>query len=67
MHWSVAVVRPASSTPATASWIITVTIALGHAAGQEVTAGRMGPDEAGAAYRDSVLRLVLNRPITEAD
>ncbi|WP_327010692.1 TetR/AcrR family transcriptional regulator [Dactylosporangium sp. NBC_01737] len=49
------------------SWIITVTIALGHAAGQEVTAGRMGPDEAGAAYRDSVLRLVLNRPITEAD
>jgi hypothetical protein len=34
-------------------------IALGHAAGQQVIAGRMNPAEAGAAYRDSVLRLVL--------
>ena len=40
-------------------WLISAAIALGHAAGQQVTAGRMSPDEAGAAYRDSVLRLVL--------
>jgi hypothetical protein len=26
----------------------------------------MSPDEAGAAYRDSVLRLVLQQPIAEA-
>jgi AcrR family transcriptional regulator len=47
-------------------WIISATIALGHAAGQQVAAGRMTPDEAGAAYRDSVLRLVLRPSITEA-
>jgi AcrR family transcriptional regulator len=46
-------------------WIISAVIALGHAAGQQVTAGRMSPDEAGAAYRDSVLRLVLRHPVTE--
>jgi AcrR family transcriptional regulator len=46
-------------------WMISATIALGHAAGQQVTAGRMSPDEAGRAYRDSVLRLVLRQPITE--
>jgi AcrR family transcriptional regulator len=46
-------------------WVISVIIALGHAAAQQVTAGRMSPDEAGAAYRDSVLRLVLREPITE--
>jgi AcrR family transcriptional regulator len=45
-------------------WMISATIALGHAAGQQVAAGRMSPDEAGAAYRDSVLRLVLSKPIT---
>ena len=44
-------------------WLISVTIALGHAAGQQVIAGRITPDEAGAAYRDSVLRLVLKQPI----
>jgi hypothetical protein len=43
-------------------WNISVTIALGHVAGQQVTAGRMTPDEAGAAYRDSILRLVLEQP-----
>lgn len=43
------------------SWLLAATIGLGHAAGQEVTAGRMSADEAGAAYRDSVLRLV--RPL----
>jgi AcrR family transcriptional regulator len=46
-------------------WVISATIALGHAAGQQVTAGRMSPEEAGAAYRDSVIRLVLRQPITE--
>lgn len=46
-------------------WMISATIALGHAAGQQVTAGRMSPDEAGTAYRDSVLRLVLRQPIAE--
>jgi hypothetical protein len=34
-------------------WIISVIMALGHAAGQQVTAGRMTPDEAGAAYREA--------------
>jgi hypothetical protein len=47
------------------AWIVTAVIALGHAAGQQVAAGRMSPDEAGAAYRDSVLRLVLNHPKTQ--
>jgi hypothetical protein len=44
------------------SWAIAAVIALGHAAGQQVAAGRMSRDEAGAAYRDSVTRLLLNRP-----
>jgi AcrR family transcriptional regulator len=47
------------------SWILGAIIALGHAAGQEVAAGRMSADEAGAAYRDSVLRLVLEPQATE--
>lgn len=46
-------------------WTVTAIIALGHAAGQQVTAGRMNPEEAGAAYCDSVLRLVLNKPVAE--
>ena len=37
-------------------------VALGHAAGQEVAAGRMSPPDAGAAYRDSVLRLMAAGP-----
>ena len=44
------------------AWTVTAVIALGHAAGQEVTAGRMGQREAGTAYRDSVLRLVRADP-----
>jgi AcrR family transcriptional regulator len=44
------------------AWIVTAIIALGHSAGQQVTAGRMSPHDAGVAYRDSVLRLVLRRP-----
>lgn len=41
------------------SWMISATIALGHTAGHQVASGQMSPDEAAAAYRDSVLRLVL--------
>lgn len=41
-------------------WMVSAVIALGHAAGQQVTTGRMTPDDAGAAYRDGVLRLVLS-------
>lgn len=41
------------------SWAIAAVIALGHAAGQEAAAGRMSRSEAGAAFRDGVLRLVL--------
>lgn len=40
------------------TWIVAAVIALGHAAGQQVITGRMSPHDAGAAYRDSVLRLV---------
>jgi AcrR family transcriptional regulator len=40
------------------TWIVAAVIALGHAAGQQVIAGRMSRPEAGAAFRDSVLRLV---------
>jgi hypothetical protein len=40
------------------SWTVAAVVALGHAAGQEAGAGRMSPRDAGAAYRDSVLRLV---------
>jgi AcrR family transcriptional regulator len=39
------------------TWYIAAIIGLGHAAGQEVTAGRMTPAEAGAAFRDAVLRV----------
>jgi AcrR family transcriptional regulator len=44
------------------SWAIAAVIALGHAAGQEVAAERMSPSDAGVAFRDGVLRLVLRRP-----
>jgi len=39
------------------TWYIAAIIGLGHAAGQEVTAGRMTPVEAGAAFREGVLRV----------
>lgn len=42
---------------ASPSWLIAATIGLGHAAGQEVRAGRMSTEEAGAAFRESVLRI----------
>lgn len=39
------------------TWYVAAIIGLGHAAGQEVTAGRMTPAEAGAAFREGVLRV----------
>lgn len=38
-------------------WLLAATIALGHAAGGEVTAGRMSFETAASALRHSVLRL----------
>lgn len=43
------------------SWMVATVIALGHAAGQQVATGRMSGHEAGAAYRDGVMRLLLSR------
>jgi AcrR family transcriptional regulator len=48
-----------------ATWYLAAIIGLGHAAGQEVTAGRMAPAKAGAAFRDSVLR-VCRAPLRQA-
>jgi AcrR family transcriptional regulator len=42
-------------------WQVAAIMALGHAAGGEVGAARMGPEEASAALRHSVLR-VLDAP-----
>lgn len=39
------------------SWLLSAIVGLGHAAGQEVAAGRMSMQAAGDAYRRSVLRL----------
>lgn len=39
------------------AWYVAAIIGLGHAAGQEVIAGRMTPTEAGTAFRESVLRV----------
>jgi AcrR family transcriptional regulator len=39
------------------TWYLAAIIGLGHAAGQEVIAGRMTPATAGAAFRESVLRV----------
>ena len=39
------------------TWYLAAIIGLGHAAGQEVIAGRMTPANAGAAFRESVLRV----------
>lgn len=40
-----------------ASWLATATVALAHAAAQEVAAGRMSSRKAGSAFTESVLRL----------
>jgi AcrR family transcriptional regulator len=39
------------------TWLVATIISLGHTAAQEVNAGRMNAQEAGAAFRDSVLRV----------
>ncbi|GGV12530.1 TetR/AcrR family transcriptional regulator [Streptomyces spectabilis] len=39
-------------------WLVAMTVALGHAAGDEVAAGRVPGAEAGAALRTTVLRLI---------
>ncbi|GIE35446.1 hypothetical protein Ait01nite_084910 [Actinoplanes italicus] len=44
-----------------AAWLVSATVALGHAAAAEVTAGRMTGDAAAAVLRHSILRL-LGRP-----
>ena len=41
------------------TWLVAATVALGHAAGQEVSEGRLSAHDAGAAFRDSVLRIYL--------
>jgi len=47
------------------SWLLSATIGLGHAAGEEVRAGRMRPDEAIAALRRSIPRLfTAGEPVT---
>ncbi|MEV4706070.1 TetR/AcrR family transcriptional regulator [Actinoplanes sp. NPDC049316] len=39
------------------TWYLAAIIGLGHAASQEVLAGRMTPDEAGAAFRESAIKI----------
>jgi AcrR family transcriptional regulator len=41
-----------------ATWLVAATIALGHAAAEEVSAKRMTPEEATGALRTSVLRIL---------
>lgn len=43
-------------------WLVAATIALGHAAGREMGAGRMPAAAAGAAFRESVTRLFRSGP-----
>ena len=48
------------------SWLLSATIGLGHAAGEEVRAGRMTSDEAMATLRRSILRLFTSdQPFTD--
>jgi AcrR family transcriptional regulator len=44
------------------AWHVAAIISLGHTAAQEVTAGRMNADDAGAAFRRSVLRVCARTP-----
>jgi AcrR family transcriptional regulator len=46
-------------------WLLAATMALGHAAGDEVAAGRLTSMQAGAALRRSVLRLYSAPPPDE--
>jgi AcrR family transcriptional regulator len=51
-----------------AQWLIAATIALGHAAGQEVAAGRMTTRRAGAAFATAVMRVYgVDRSVHGAD
>lgn len=49
---------------ASPDWLIAATVALGHAAWEEVAAGRMPAEEAAAAVRTSVLRVYGAEPPT---
>jgi AcrR family transcriptional regulator len=42
------------------TWYLAAIIGLGHAAGQEVAAGRMTPAKAGTAFRESARRVLVN-------
>ncbi|MGH3494427.1 MAG: TetR/AcrR family transcriptional regulator, partial [Sciscionella sp.] len=39
------------------SWLLTATVAIGHAAGEEVRAGRMSRQQAATAVHQAVLRI----------
>ncbi|ORT59404.1 TetR/AcrR family transcriptional regulator [Streptomyces sp. CB03238] len=52
---------------ASPAWLAAATIALGHAAGDEVGAGRMSLDEASAAVRTAVLRTLGARAAAPGD
>lgn len=41
------------------TWLLAATVGLGHAAGGEVSAGRMTLEEAGEAFRRSVVRVFI--------
>jgi len=43
-------------------WLLAATIGLGHAAGQEVAAGRIDADVAGTLFHDAVLAICRRRP-----
>ena len=47
------------------TWYLAAIVGLGHTAGHEVLAGRMTPAKAGAAFRESVLR-VCRAPLVVA-
>jgi hypothetical protein len=48
------------------SWLLSATIALGHAAGEEVRAGRITSDEAITTLRRSIPRLfIASQPIAD--
>ena len=50
------------------TWLVAAIVSLGHAAGQEVQAGRMNMRDAGIAFRESVRRIcVAERPADRAD
>ncbi|MEH0844716.1 helix-turn-helix domain-containing protein [Micromonospora sp. CPCC 205711] len=44
------------------TWLVAAVIGLGHAAGEEVRAGRMSTPDAGAAFRESVRRVCAAEP-----